>query len=123
MPELSGLTAAEQLLSEMLEKYANSPLRASDMEDDLQQFLHLVQRSATERAAFVAMFNEMVTGQRRSPEWLVAYCMRVLRWPEVRAVAEAETQRAQPSTLSEAWDVVSAYGDDWSGSGLFMHLT
>jgi len=122
MPELSGIVVAEQLLSEILEKYADSPLRAEEMEGDLQRFLHLVQRSAMERTAFVAMFNEMVRGKRRSPEWLVAYCMRVLRWPEVREVADAEARNASPATLSEAWDVVTAYGDDWSGSGLFRQV-
>jgi hypothetical protein len=122
MSRSGGIAAAERLLSEIVIKYATSPLVACDMEKDLQQFLQLVQQSHAERESFVVMFNEMISGQRRSPDWLVAYCMRVLRWPEVHAAAEAAIRKGVPSTLSDARDVLTAYGDEWTGSDLFTHV-
>jgi len=116
------LAAAEQLLAEILIKYSDSPLNASDMEDDLQRFLQVVQESPEERSGFAAMFIDMLSGRSRSPEWLVAYCMRALRWPEVRAAAETEIQKKLPLTLSDARDVLTAYEDEWTGSDLFTRM-
>lgn len=119
----SCILEAERLLEDLMVEYADSPLIARTMEDDIRRFLQLVQESPAERASFVELFIEMLSGRRPSPDWLVAYCMRVLRWPEVRSAAEEEIRKGSPSTLSDARDVLTAYGDDWTGSGLFRYAT
>ncbi len=119
MQPSTQLTEAEEQLAQMGLKYADSPLRAGEMEPDLRRFLDLVAQSKIDRDGFVRLFSEMITGVRDAPEWLVAYCMHALRWPEVLAVAEKEVQRGRPATLSGASEVVDAYSDDWFGRELF----
>ncbi len=99
-----------------------TPLSATNLEDDFQEFLQTLQNSPANRSDLALLLIETITGQRPSPEWLVAYCMRVLRWPEVRAAAEAEVRKNLPRTLSDAWDVLTAYDDDWTGSELFARV-
>ncbi len=119
MTDPAALIEAQRLLAEMERKYADSPLKARDMEADFQAFLSLVERSGESRDAFVSLFTEILNAARTAPEWLVAYCMHALRWPEVLAVAERERRRGQPATLSLAVEVVDAYSDDWVGKDLF----
>jgi hypothetical protein len=119
MPDSTRFVEAERQLAEMVRKHPDSPLRARDMEGDLSRFLQLVEESQGERDVFVSLFSEIVRGLRDAPEWLVAYCMHVLRWPEVLVVAEEELRRGHPSTLSVASEVADAYRDDWSGRELF----
>lgn len=118
----TGAAAAERFASDLAIKYADSPLNAADMEDDFREFLQLVRESPAERADLVTLFIDTLIGHRPSPDWLVAYCMRVLRWPEIRAAAEAEVRKKSPVTLSDAWDVLTAYGDDWTGRELFARV-
>jgi|GEM_PF-6125564 len=119
MQHSTQLTEAHQQLAQMERKYSESPLKAGEMEADLQRFLQLVRQSEGDRDGFVCMFSKIVTGARGAPEWLVAYCMHALRWPEVLAVAENEVRRGHPATLSVASEVVDAYSDDWFGRDLF----
>jgi len=123
MTDSKQLLEAERQLAEMLRKYPDSPLRARDIEEDLQRFLRLVEASNDAREAFVAMFNDIVFGCRDAPEWLVAYCMHELRWPEILATAEAEVRRGRPSTLSVASEVLDSYQDDWVGRDLFARFS
>lgn len=119
MSTASTLAAAERLLSDMLVRYADSPLDARDMESDFQRFLQLIQSAPSHREHFATMFVDMLSGRRGSPEWLVAYCMRVLRWPEILQAADAEIRKRSPSTMSTARDVLTAYGDEWTGNEIF----
>jgi hypothetical protein len=91
------------------------------METGLSEVLDLIQDNPTERPGFAQSFIEMLQGQRASPEWLISYCMRTLRWPEIRRAAEAVVSSGHPKLLSLAWEVVDTYDhdDDWPGQHLF----
>lgn len=123
MTDSEPLLEAERQLAEMLLKYPDSPLRVGDIEEDLQRFLRLVEASSDEREAFAALFNDIVSGRRDAPEWLVAYCMHELRWPEIRVTAQLEVRRGLPSTLSVASEVLDSYEDDWVGRELFARFS
>ena len=89
------------------------------MKADLDELLAAVRTAEASRSSIAGLFCEIVRGRRDAPEWLVAYCMHALRWPEVLEVAREEQRRGDPATLSQASEVVDAYERDWVGIELF----
>lgn len=115
------IITARRLIQDLLLQFPDTPLRAADMEPALSGVLALIHDNPSERGQFARVFIEMLHGEQDSPEWLIAYCMRALRWPEVQRVAEAVRVAGEPRLLSLAWEVLDAYedGDDWVGVHLF----
>jgi len=109
------------LVQELLARFPDSPLVARTMEASLSELLELIQNSPAQRSDFARIFVAMLQGEQESPEWLIAYCMRTLRWPEVERAAEAVRRAGDPRKVSLAWEVLGAYeaDDDWDGAHLF----
>ncbi len=117
----TAIITARRLIQDLLLQIPYTPLRAADMEPALSGVLALIHDNPSERGQFAHIFIEMLHGKQDSPEWLIAYCMRTLRWPEVQQVAEAVRAAGEPKLLSLACEVLDAYddGEDWVGVHLF----
>lgn len=115
-----ALSQFERLVQELLARFPSSPLVARTMEPGLSEVLELLQDNPAERPQFARRFIDMLEGRRPSPEWLIAYCMRTLRWPEIEHAAEAVRAAGDPDLLSQAWEVLDAYeNEEWAGADLF----
>ncbi|WAS96012.1 hypothetical protein [Nannocystis punicea] len=111
----------ERLVQDLFDQFPDSPLVAGTMESGLSAILELIQDNPGERPEFARCFIDMLVGERPSPEWLIAYCMRTLRWPEVLRAAEDALASGDPYALSLAAEVFDAYeeDDEWVGAHLF----
>ena len=117
----SSIATALRLIQDMALEYPETLLNAGDAEPALSRIFDVIQENTSEREAFARIFGEMLDGERDSPEWLIAYCMRTLRWPEVSQAAEVVRASGDPAKLSLAWEVLDAHeeDEDWFGAHLF----
>lgn len=117
----AAISKFERLVQDLFEQFPVSPLVARTMETGLASVLELVRENPAERSEFAQRFIEMLEDKRPSPEWLIAYCMRTLRWPEVKLAAERVIASSDPHALSLAAEVLDTYAEDdeWPGAHLF----
>lgn len=98
----------------------DSPDNASDDEPQLLRILALVS-DPQNRDASVRIFRQMLLGLRPTHEWLIPFCMRTLRWPEI-ADAARELTGAEGSVMPRlARDTLDAYDEQWDGDLIFPH--
>lgn len=124
-PTVPIIDKASRLIQDMLGQFPSSPIDAGELEPRLSEILTLIMENPLEREQFVRLFVNMLQGQHESPEWLIAYCMRTLRWPEIKQAAEAVRVSNDAKRLPLAWEVLDAYEDDdeWFGVHLFKRYS
>jgi hypothetical protein len=115
----SSFSEVCRLIDDLRTQFPDSPLQAGEMESGFSEILELIQAAPHERHKFVNLFIDMLRGRQPSPEWLIAYCMRTLRWPEVREAAEQLADSDNSLILSQAREVLRSYEDEWLGQKLF----
>lgn len=113
------LDEAHRLIQLLLAKPRALAYSADEDEAEFIAFLALIQRNDVPRGEFVQLFQAMIRDEIPAPAWLIAFCMHVLRWPEVRQIALEECRLWKPATLSIASEVLDAYDEDWFGALIF----
>ena len=91
-------------------------LNVTEVEPILVALLHLVKRHPEQRPLFVELFSLVADGEIQAPEYLLPFCMRELRFPEIRAKVQAELNgdRHTPRfarRMNFWWHVIHAFDD------------
>jgi hypothetical protein len=116
----------EEIVSDIL-RVAESSFDIRDIEPRLRALLSLLESSSARHEEFanalVALLapvpNELPLGQPGIVE-ILEFCMRKLRWPEVReALQELKSCTTDWRVRRAAERVLEAYEDDWTGGDLY----
>jgi hypothetical protein len=121
-------TSPEQAFWDLCERIDRAD-RANDsvptLEPALLDLLRLVQSHPSHRDVFVELFGRIATGDRDVSEWIVLFCMRELKWPEVLAALHNryEASGRPPSLWSRVRHLDAVYADaSWEDAVFFEHL-
>lgn len=116
------------LLSEEFDKLCAASLEAFNEELDISyeetliNILNFVKQHPKDRGMFVEKFKAILLS-RNSPFESVAFCMRELRWPEIKDFV-IQTMNASDDPRSEALrTVVTAYDDEWPNADLYDYYS
>ena len=98
-----------------------------DLEPHLLAILHLVKRHPGHRDLFVRCFVSLVDGSRSCTNWIPLFCMRELRWPEVRDAANLRLELAGGARAPRLMNWIShinwAYDDaPWEDAAFFRYF-
>jgi hypothetical protein len=93
-------------------------IHAPKQEPNLLGVLEFVRSNPAHREEFVSFFVELALQRRPASHYLVPFCMRTLRYPEVLAAVEEAIARGQMSfSPQRQWprlfDVRDAYQESW----------
>jgi hypothetical protein len=94
------------------------------IEPHLIRVLKFVESRPAERALFVQHFVALATAQRHATPYLVPFCMRTLRYPEVLSAVDAAIAAGRDAFRDcRKWpwlsDVRNAYSEPWRDAALF----
>jgi len=94
------------------------------IEPFLLRVLKFIESRPSERSKFVGCFLDLATARKHSTPYLVPFCMRTLRYPEVLAAVEAALAAGvrrfhDPRKWPWLYDVQDAYRETWDDSALF----
>ena len=79
-----------------------------DLEPSLLELLTFIQSEPQHEKLFIQSFCQMGTGQKVFTDWIILFCMRELRYPEVQyAVNENFNKRGGPSKAPRLMNFVS----------------
>lgn len=97
------------------------------LEPELLQLLQFIKAEPTHQDLFKRLFIASATDKEHKSEWIVLYCMRDLRYPEVRDAinewfeSKGGTQGA-PRLMNFVSDVNHAYEDSpWEHADFFKY--
>lgn len=98
-----------------------------DLEPHLLAVLNLVKENPDRRELLVRCFESLVDGSRVLSDWIVLFCMRELRWPEVRYAANQRFERAggvrAPRLMNWISHINWAYDDaPWEHADFFLYF-
>jgi len=98
-----------------------------DFEPQLLKVLQFVKASPEARRELGQAFVEMVTDLERGAWEIIQFCMRELRWPEVRQALQREFDTAK---LKNDWrriavlrDILDVYEPDWRDADLYAYYS
>ena len=98
-----------------------------DLEPHLLAILNLAKENLDRRALLVRCFVSLVDGSRVLSNWIVLFCMRELRWIEVRDAANLRFERAggvrAPRLMNWISHINWAYDDAaWEDADFFQYF-
>lgn len=98
-----------------------------DLEPYLLAILHFVKANMDQRERLVRCFTALVDGSRTDTRWIVLFCMRELRWPEIQLAANRRFELAggvqAPSLMNWIGDINWAYDDaPWDHADFFLYF-
>jgi hypothetical protein len=98
-----------------------------DLEPHLLAILNVAKENLDRRELLVRCFVALVDGSRVLSNWIVLFCMRDLRWPEVRDAANLRFERAGGAQAPRLMNWIShinwAYDDaPWEDGDFFLYF-
>ncbi|OAK60174.1 hypothetical protein A3K87_23920 [Variovorax paradoxus] len=98
-----------------------------DLEPHLLDILNFVNANLDQREVFVRCFCALVDGSRTYTDWIVLFCMRELRWQEVRDAANLRFELAGGTNAPRLMNWIShinwAYDDaPWEDAAFFLYF-
>ena len=98
-----------------------------DLEPHLLAILNLAKENLDQRGLLVRCFVSLVDGSRVLSNWIVLFCMRELRWPEVRDAANLRFERAggvrAPRLMNWISHINWVYDDaPWEDADFFQYF-
>jgi hypothetical protein len=96
-----------------------------DLEPLLLEILSLVTANPHQRDVLVMCFSALVDGSCTYTDWIVLFCMRDLRWPEVQATAKRRFELAgcPPRLMNWISHINWAYDDSpWEDAVFFLYF-
>lgn len=97
-------------------------LEGISFESALLDILNYVKKNKLYKAQFVELFNSLLIS-KDSPYEAVAFCMRELRWPEVRDYATKIMNESCDPRVEALRSVVTAYEDEWPDADLYEYYS
>lgn len=119
MRSVAGVDDEFWRLVEESRRFDHDFLDAPAQEQYLRSVLRFVQEHPSERAVFVRHFIDLALQRRDASSYLVPYCMRTLRYPEVLQVVEQAISNGQEAfepqrRWPQLFDVREAFQEHWS---------
>jgi hypothetical protein len=98
-----------------------------DVEPFLIDILEFAKAHLDQRDTLVRCFSGLVDGSRNYSQWIVLFCMRELRWPEVQEAANRRFELAggerAPRLMNWISDVNWVYDDSpWEDAVFFRYF-
>lgn len=98
-----------------------------DLEPHLLRILEFANAHLADRGTLVSCFTQLVDGTRSLSDWIVLFCMRELRWPEIQLAANLRFERAggvrAPRLMSWISRINWAYDDSpWDSADFFWYF-
>lgn len=91
-------------------------------ESSLIDILNFVKSHPEAKDEFVEKFKEIVNESKSKPFEAVSFCMRELRWPEIRSYIESEIN-SSPGRHELLVSALAAYDDEWSDHDLYKYYS
>ncbi|WP_416637125.1 hypothetical protein [Pseudomonas sp. OHS18] len=88
----------------------------------LLDILNFIKENLAFREAFVRKFEAILVASE-SPFECVAFCMRELKWPEIKEYAEQHFNPATDPRTEALRTVLTAYDDIWPDSDLYEYYS
>lgn len=95
-------------------------------EQAMIQILNLVKSHPKKRDVFVKLFTEVIEGRIQAPDYLIPFCMRELRFPEIkeRALQNVNNLEQYPRMMNYISDIIHAFEDDvWINADLWPYYS
>ncbi|MBM3116075.1 hypothetical protein [Jeongeupia naejangsanensis] len=115
------------LLCETVDAADTVESRVPDLEPLLLKVLQLAKTEQENRDTLVKCFVQLVDGSREMSRWIVLFCMRELKWPEIQLAANDRFERAggarAPRLMNWISDINWVYDDTlWEHADFFWYF-
>jgi hypothetical protein len=99
-------------------------LEPREFEGLLLEVLELVKANPNEREFFVRAFLEILNDRSKGPLEILVFCMRELRWTEIRSAAiEMIRQSDDPRTGAALDHLLAVYEPIWEDAFLYSYYS
>jgi hypothetical protein len=115
-------------LCQQAEEIDRGTLNAPDMEPTFIELLTLVHNHPNHREQFVQLFLDVAQWRIQAPPFLIEFCMRELRYPEVLASLEQEFHIGyQAPGFARRFNfihgVLDVYNETWRDEDMWPYFT
>lgn len=108
-----------------------SLLSETELEPSYELLLAFLKQHEHDRDELVSYINATILSYRNVnkgdekllPGLAIAYCMHVLRWPEIYAFADAENRNFYSKKMATGMtEILDAYSDDWDDKDFYRRF-
>jgi hypothetical protein len=93
-------------------------------ESYLLEILRFVQNHPSDRQELIYCFIKLLGPRSGYPHEIVVFCMRELRWPEIReAAAKICDENDDFRTKTIMADILAVYREDWDGGDFYPYYS
>ncbi len=94
------------------------------LEPDLLNILNFTKLHADKREELAECFFGLVHDRTKGPFEILIFCMRELRWPEVRVEVEKRLEKSEdPRVHSVLNEILDVYEDEWDDADMYSYYS